>query len=154
MVNDRGELTTILTFVNAFGEIVVPTIIHKAKQVQSDWRHDCLTNYDLTCSGSGLINEDLFYVAGSNFTKWLQKQDRLVRNHILLLDGHSDDTFKFPFIWEMKDSLKDAITRRSSSVVLVGDLPRYCAGTVCFLLWTVDSFASAGSCGKERKENS
>ena len=100
---DRGELTTILAFVNAFGEIVPPTIIHKGQRVQSDWRIDCPTNYDLTCSASGFVNKDLFYVAGIRFGKWLKKHDRLDRNHILLLDGHSSHTFNYPFLSEMKE---------------------------------------------------
>lgn len=101
---DRGELSSVLCFVNAIGEVVPPTVIHKGKRLHAEWRNDCPTNVHLACSDSGFINKQIFYVAGQKFVRWLQREERLNLPQILLLDGHSSHTFNYPFMCEMKEN--------------------------------------------------
>ena len=106
--NDKGEITTIVSYVSAGGVAIPPFIIFKAAKVKTEWREAAPSGYYLRKSESGYINADLFYESAEKFVAFLKEKKILVGQDraLLLLDLHRSHLFNLKFfgIYEGKQS--------------------------------------------------
>lgn len=99
---DKGETSTIVTFVNASGDHFNPLIIHKGLNVQEAWLENAPADCFVRCSESGYINKEIFLEYVDNFIDWLEEEDKLREKHILLIDGHRSHTLNYPAMKELE----------------------------------------------------
>jgi hypothetical protein len=97
VAGERGQLTTVLSFANAMGEISQPMIIMKGERVQERWKEFMPPDWEVRCSPNGWINRELFVEAGQLFLCFLHELDLLGLPHMLLLDGHPSHKFNYGF---------------------------------------------------------
>ena len=102
--NDKGENTTIVSYVSAGGVAMPPFIIFKCGKVKTEWREAAPSGYYLRRSETGFINSDLFYESAEKFVEFIKEkkilggQDRA----LLLLDLHRSHLFNLKFLEYMK----------------------------------------------------
>jgi len=86
---EKGETTTALVCVNAVGNAVPPTIIHKGMKIGKPCTNGARHNVTVRASESGYVNKEIFLEFGHSFVKFVESSglaDGLP--HLLLLDSH------------------------------------------------------------------
>ena len=68
---EKGETSTVLTFVNATGQLVPPLIIHKGEHVHDTWWLKAQGNMKLAVIERGYITKSKFHEYGLHFMKFL-----------------------------------------------------------------------------------
>ena len=103
---DKGQTTTVSTFVSASGLVCPPVVIHKGGKVGVGWRNDCPQDVTVAFSDNGWINKRVFYQYGQVFIKFLKDRNLLGpgKKHILLMDSHSTHEFNYKFMKLMIDN--------------------------------------------------
>ncbi|XP_065671660.1 uncharacterized protein LOC136089536 [Hydra vulgaris] len=100
---ERGETSTVLAALNAFGDIIPPMIIHKGKNVGKGWKDGAPFGTIVKASDNGWINKDLFVEFGQLFVNNLQRLGLLNgRPHLLIMDNHYSHVFNLEFLNLMK----------------------------------------------------
>ncbi|XP_065662731.1 uncharacterized protein LOC136085358 [Hydra vulgaris] len=100
---ERGETSTVLAALNAFGDIIPPMIIHKGKTVGKGWKDGAPLGAIVKASDSCWINKDLFVEFGQLFVNNLQRLGLLNgRPHLLIMDNHYSHVFNLEFLNLMK----------------------------------------------------
>ena len=104
MSKDKGENTTIVSYVSAGGVAMPPFIIFKAAKVKTEWREAAPSSYYLRRSESGYINANLFHESAEKFVEFLKEKKILVGQDraLLLLDLHRSHLFNLNFLEYMK----------------------------------------------------
>ena len=102
--NDKGENTTIVSYVSAGGVAMPPFIVFKCAKVKKEWREAAPSGYYLQKSDTGYINSDLFYESAEKFVEFLKEKKILVGEDqaLLLLDLHRSHLFNLKFLEYMK----------------------------------------------------
>ena len=95
---EKGQLTTVLAFFNAYGEVMPPCVIHpsKAERVNSGWLKNS-KNAHVMATQSGYINREKFYDYGVKFVQYLEGKERLDKPNLLFFDGHKSHVSNWPF---------------------------------------------------------
>ena len=57
VASEQGETSTILTFINACGDVVPPMVIHKAARVQDSWKVKAPGNVTVSATSKGYITK-------------------------------------------------------------------------------------------------
>ena len=83
---DKGETTSMLTFVNGVGLWVPPMIIHKGSRVQAAWLQDCPVGVRVGATSKGYITKQKFLEYGVRFIQYLHSHKLLDRKHLLIID--------------------------------------------------------------------
>ena len=83
---DKGETTSMLTFVNGVGLWVPPMIIHKGSRVQVAWLQDCPVGVRVGATSKGYITKQKFLEYGVRFIQYLHSHKLLDRKHLLIID--------------------------------------------------------------------
>ena len=94
---EKGETSTILTFVNALGRVCPPMIIHKGKRVQDTWIKKAYVTYRVAATTNGYITKSKFKEYGERFVRYLKNHKLLDRPHLLIIDGHKSHVYNLPF---------------------------------------------------------
>lgn len=102
VAGERGQLTTVLSFSNAEGEISQPFVILKGKKVQPKWFEFVPKGWQVRVSKNGWINKAIFTEAGQFFLQHLKDLGLFGLPHLLLLDGHPSHKFNYGFNLLMK----------------------------------------------------
>ena len=92
-----GEISTVLTFTNAAGNILPPLIIHKGRRVNETWLDGIPKDVIVKASPKGYINKGIFYEYSLKWVQWLRCNDRLKKN-LLLLDVHKSHIYNIAFV--------------------------------------------------------
>ena len=95
---EKGERTTIVTFISSSGEAVPPMVIHSGMNVQPHWETDKPEDVLLRCSESGYINKELFCEYVDFFMDWLEAEEKHDEPHLVLMDGHKAHANNFDAI--------------------------------------------------------
>ena len=98
---DKGETSTVLTFVNAAGMHTKPIIIHRGAKVSEAWKTDMPPGYSIAASENGWINKRIFYQYGKVLVKYMKDRGLLedkTKKHLLLMDSHNSHTFNYQFM--------------------------------------------------------
>ena len=98
---DKGETSTVLTFVNAAGMHTKPIVIHRGAKVSEAWKTDMPPGYSIAASENGWINKRIFYQYGKVLVKYMKDRGLLEdksKKHILLMDSHNSHTFNYQFM--------------------------------------------------------
>ena len=95
---EQGETTTILTFANACGQVFPPLVIFKGAKVSDVWQTNVPPNVTVRLSPKGWINKDVFLNYAVRWVHWLERNQRLGKPHLLLLDAHKSHIFNLPFL--------------------------------------------------------
>ena len=93
VAKEQGENTTILTFVNADGDVVPPIVIHKGSCVADSWTMDVPVGVMVRASKKGWINRNIFIEYATRWVHWMKSHKYLDRPHILLLDSHKSHVY-------------------------------------------------------------
>ena len=96
--NECGEISTVLTFANAAGNVLPPLIIHKGRRVNETWLDGIPTGIMVKASPKGYINKGIFYEYSLKWVQWLRHNDRLRKKNILLLDAHKSHIYNIAFV--------------------------------------------------------
>ena len=99
---ERGETTTLLSAVNAAGEIAPHLIIFKGKRQRPELQEKMAIGDLLRMSDSGWIKDSLITEWGYNFIRFLRLKASLDKKHLLILDGHTTHSLNLEFIETMK----------------------------------------------------
>ena len=97
---ERGETSTVLAVMNAFGDIPPPMVIHKGKTVGKGWKDGAPFGTVVKASASGWIDKELFLEFGEHFVKYI-KSDASLDNglpHVLVMDNHYSHVFNLDFL--------------------------------------------------------
>ena len=102
---EKGETSTVVAIMNAFGDIPPPMVIHKGKNVGKGWKDGAPYGTLVKTSDSGWINKDLFLQFGEHFVAFL-KNEGLDNGlpHVLLMDNHYAHIFNLEFLHLMKQN--------------------------------------------------
>ena len=100
---DKGETTSILTFVNGVGLWVPPMIIHKGSRVQAAWLQDCPVGVRVGATSKGYITKEKFLEYGVRFIQYLRSHKLLDRKHLLIIDSHKSHVYNVAFFDLMKE---------------------------------------------------
>ena len=95
---EKGETTSILTFVNGVGLWVPPMIIHKGSRVQVAWLQDCPVGVRVGASSKEYITEEKFLEYGVRFIQCLRSHKLLDRKHLLIIDFHKSHIYNMAFL--------------------------------------------------------
>jgi len=116
---ERGELSTIMSYVNAAGDVVPPMIIHKAYsatgvyRVQGEWKDGIGKGMVLRATGTGYVDKNTFLQYGYKFIEFL-KRNKLItegdEKNLVILDGHSTHVYNLAFIDLMIQNNVDLIS--------------------------------------------
>ena len=74
---EQGQTTTILTFINACGQVMPPLVIHKGSKMSDLWLLNKPPNVTLRCSPKGWINKQVFFEYAQNWIRWLKRHEGL-----------------------------------------------------------------------------
>ena len=72
VASEQGETSTILTFINACGDVVPPMVIHKAARVQDSWKVKAPGNVTVSATSKGYITKSMFREYGLCFIRYLE----------------------------------------------------------------------------------
>ena len=107
---EQGEVSTVLTFVNAAGQSVPPLIIHKGQRVQDTWRLKAPGNMKLAATERGYITKSKFHEYGLHFMKFLKAHGLADKTNLLIIDGHKSHLYNLPFYEAMRANNIEIIT--------------------------------------------
>ena len=93
---EQGEMSTVLTFVNAAGQSVPPLIIHKGQCVQETWQLKAPGNMKITATERGYITKSKFHEYGLHFVKFLKANGLADKTNLLIIDGHKSHLYNLP----------------------------------------------------------
>lgn len=108
--SEQGETSTILTFVNAMGDVVPPMVIHKACRVQESWKIKAPGDVRLAATTKGYITKSRFHEYGIRFIRYLKQHGLADRPNLLIIDGHKSHVYNLPFYTTMRDNNVEIIT--------------------------------------------
>lgn len=103
---EKGETSTVLAIMNAFGDIPPPMVIHKGKNVGKHWKDGAPFGLVLCASENGWINRDLFLEFGHHFVKYVKSEANLNNGlpHIIIMDNHYSHVFNLEFLNLMRSN--------------------------------------------------
>ena len=101
---EKGETSTILTFVNALGRVCPPMIIHKGIRVRDTWIKHAFVGYRVAATTNGYITKCKFQEYGERFVRYLKNHKLLDRPHLLIIDSHKSHVYNLPFYKLMIDN--------------------------------------------------
>ena len=107
---EQGETSTILTFVNACGDVVPPMVIHKAARVQESWKVKAPGNIRIAATAKGYITKAKFHEYGLRFVQYLKSKGMAYRPNLLIIDGHKSHVYNLPFYQAMRDNNIEILT--------------------------------------------
>ena len=100
---EKGETSTVVAIVNAYGDVPAPMIIHRGKSVGKGWKDGAPFGTLVKASESGWINKELFVEFGQHFVSFLQKEGLNTGfPHALVMDNHYAHIFNLEFLQKMK----------------------------------------------------
>jgi transposase-like protein len=101
---EKGDTSTVLAALNAFGDILPPMVIHKGKVVGKGWKDGAPFGTLVKASDNGWINKELFLEFGELFVKFIQSDANLNNGlpHVLVMDNHYSHVFNMEFLSLMK----------------------------------------------------
>ena len=82
---EQGEMSTVLTFVNAAGQSVPSLIIHKGQHVQDTWQSKAAGNMKLAATERGYITKSKFHEYGLHFVKFLEAHGLADKTNLLII---------------------------------------------------------------------
>ena len=102
---EKGETSTVVAIMNAYGDIPAPMVIHRGKSIGKGWKDGAPFGTLVKASDSGWINKDLFVEFGVHFVSFL-KNEGLDNGlpHVLLMDNHYAHIFNLEFLELMKQN--------------------------------------------------
>ena len=103
MPADQGEMSTVLTFVNAVGGVCPPMVIHKGQRVQRDWSPNMPICVTLAATIKGYITKAKFHQYGVHFIKYLDLFNLLNKPNLLVKNLHKSHVYNVVFYEEMKE---------------------------------------------------
>ena len=103
MPADQGEMSTVLTFVNAVGRLCPPMVIHKGQCVQRDWSTNMPISVTLAATTKGYITKAKFHQYSVHFIKYLDLFNLLNRPNLLIIDSHKSHVYNVALYEEMKE---------------------------------------------------
>ena len=74
---DQGEMSTVLSFVNAVGHVCPPVVIHKGQQVQANWSDGMPHFVKLAATSKVYITKHQFHQYGIHFMQYLAQIGKL-----------------------------------------------------------------------------
>ena len=86
---EKGDRTSLLTFISSGGEACPPMILQKGINLQESWMANKPEDVYLRCTESGYINKEKFTEYCDCFLDWLEQKGRLDKPHLILMDGHT-----------------------------------------------------------------
>ena len=97
---EKGETSTVLAAMNAFGDILPPMVIHKGKKGGKGWKDGAPYGTIVRGSENGWINKELFLEFGEHFVKYIQNEVNLNNGlpHVLVMDNHYSHVFNLDFL--------------------------------------------------------
>ena len=95
--SEQGEMSTILSFVNALGNVVPPMIIHKGQRVQDTWKIKAPGNIRISATTKGYITKSKFHEYGLKFIRYLKENGLANQKNLLIVDGHKSHLYNLPF---------------------------------------------------------
>ena len=107
---EQGETSTILTFVNACGNVVPPMVIHKAARVHESWKVKTPGNIRIAATAKGYITKAKFHEYGLRFVQYLKSKGMAYRPNLLIIDGHTSHVYNLPFYQAMCDNNIEILT--------------------------------------------
>ena len=107
---EQGETTSILTFVNGYGQVVCPMVIQKGVCVQDTWCLKKPGDMRLAATTKGYITKAKFHEYGLCFVKYLKTNCMLGRKHLLIVDGHKSHLYNLPFYELMRANDIEVLT--------------------------------------------
>ena len=101
---EKGENTTVLTYISAGGMHSPPCVVFKGTKVMAPWREHCPAGYMLRTSATGYINQEVFFQYGEHFVSFLKDTGILggPRKIIVLFDMHKSHLFNLKYMDLMK----------------------------------------------------
>ena len=119
---EKGELSTVLSYINAAGLHVPPMVIHKGGKlgrVYESWKTNMMPGCQLRSSESGWITKELFTDYGRTFVEYLDDRNLLDRNHLLVMDGHRTHTYNYEFLSLMAHNDISVVTFPSHATAII-----------------------------------
>ena len=107
---EQGETSTILTFINACGDVVPPMVLHKAARVQDSWKVKAPGNVTVSATNKGYITKLKFHEYGLGFIHYLKSNGLAYRPNLLIIDGHKSHVYNLPFYEAMRDNNMEILT--------------------------------------------
>lgn len=98
---EKGETSTILSFVNGIGDVCPPMVLHKGQRVQEAWLQNKPPQVSVSATSKGYITKNKFYEYGVRFVKYLGLKGYLGRPHLLIMDSHKSHVYNLQFYEEL-----------------------------------------------------
>ena len=97
---DKGQTTTVVTYINAGGMVVPPMVLFKAARVKDQCWEVAPSGYMIKATESGYINTDVFADYGKHFVTFLKERNlwRPDQKHLVLLDLHKSHLFNVKYM--------------------------------------------------------
>ena len=133
---EQGETSTMLSFVNAAGQVCPPMVIHKGQWVQETWRMKAPGDMQLAATDRGYITKSRFHQYGVSFIKYLKQEGLANHKNLLIVDGHKSHLYNLPFYEVMRENNVEVLT------IPCPTLPMY------FNRWTASLSPNSRSIGK------
>ena len=102
---EKGETSTVVTYISAGGMVVPPMVLFKAARVKDQWLEVTPSGYMIKATESGYINADVFADYGKHFVTFLKERNlwRPDQKHLVLLDLHKSHLFNVKYMQWMKE---------------------------------------------------
>jgi hypothetical protein len=101
---EKGENSTLVTFINAAGLACPPMLIHSGSRVQASWSDGAPHGVMIRASSSGYINRELFCEYAERFLRFVRNHKLDKSPNILILDGHKSHIYNMAFLELMMDA--------------------------------------------------
>jgi len=97
---EKGETSTVLAMINAFGDVLPPMVIHKGKNVGKGWKDGAPYGTLVRASMNGWINKELFLEFGKHVVGFIKSQPSLNNGHphVIVMDNHYSHVFNLEFL--------------------------------------------------------
>jgi len=100
---EKGETSTVVALMNAYGDIPAPMVIHRGKSIGKGWKDGAPFGTLVKASDSGWINKELFSEFGEHFVSFLKNEGLdCGLPHVLLMDNHYAHIFNLQFLELMR----------------------------------------------------
>ena len=107
---EQGEMSTVLTFVNAAEQSVPPLIIHKGQRVQETWQIKAPGNMKITATERGYIMKSKFHEYSLHFVKFLKANGLVDKTNLLIIDGHKSHLYNLSLYEAMRANNIEILT--------------------------------------------
>ena len=107
---EQGETSTVLSFVNATGQVCPPMVIHKGQRVQETWSMKAPGDMQLASTDRGYITKSRFHHYGVSFIKYLKQEGLANHKNLLIVDGHKSHLYNLPFYEVMRENNVEVLT--------------------------------------------